>query len=86
VNSLPALATAKAGDILLFDQPKGGLGAIISLVRRSSYYHVAIFEGETFTIEAHQRGVVRRDLRTSRRTSPGSYPRAPTEARTRVAS
>ena len=59
-----ALATAKPGDILLFDQPKGGLGTIISLVTRSTYYHVAIFEGETFTIEARQRGVVRRDLRT----------------------
>ena len=37
---------------------------IISFVSRSTYYHVAIFEGETFTIEARQRGVVRRDLRT----------------------
>ena len=37
---------------------------IISFVTRSTYYHVAIFEGETFTIEARQRGVVRRDLRT----------------------
>jgi len=55
---------AKPGDILLFDQPKGGLGVIISFVTRSTYYHVAIFEGETFTIEARQRGVVRRDLRT----------------------
>jgi uncharacterized protein YycO len=63
-DSLSNLAAAKPGDILLFDQPKGGLGAIISLVTRSSYYHVAIFEGETFTIEARQRGVVRRDLRT----------------------
>ena len=59
-----ALGTARPGDILLFDQPKGGLGAIISLVTRSTYYHVAIFEGDTFTIEARQRGVVRRDLRT----------------------
>lgn len=58
------LAAAKPGDILLFDKPKGGLGAIISLVTRSTYYHVAIFEGDTFTIEARQRGVVRRDLRT----------------------
>jgi len=54
---------AKPGDILLFDQPKGGLGAIISVVTRSTYYHVAIFEDLTFTIEARQRGVVRRDLR-----------------------
>lgn len=59
-----ALATARPGDILLFDHPDGGLGALISLVTRSSYYHVAIFEGDTFTIEARQRGVVRRDLRT----------------------
>lgn len=58
------LSGAKPGDILLFDKPKGGLGAIISLVTRSTYYHVAIFEGDTFTIEARQRGVVRRDLRT----------------------
>jgi uncharacterized protein YycO len=33
-------------------------------VTRSPYYHVAIFEKDTFTIEARQRGVVRRDLRT----------------------
>ena len=37
---------------------------IISFVTRSTYYHVAIFERETYTIEARQRGVVRRDLRT----------------------
>ena len=55
---------AKPGDILLFDRPKGGLGVIISFVSRSTYYHVAIFEEKTFTIEARQRGVVRRDLRT----------------------
>jgi uncharacterized protein YycO len=50
--------------MLLFSQPKGGLGTIISFVTRSSYYHVAIFEGGTMTIEARQRGVVRRDLRS----------------------
>lgn len=59
-----ALAAARPGDILLFAQPKGGLGAIISLITRSTYYHVAIFDGGTFTIEARQRGVVRRDLQT----------------------
>jgi len=59
-----SLRGAAPGDILLFDQPKGGLGAIISLVTRSTYYHVAIFDHDTFTIEARQRGVVRRDLRT----------------------
>ena len=37
---------------------------IISFVTRSTYYHVAIFERDTFTIEARQRGVVRRDLRS----------------------
>ena len=63
-DSLARLATASPGDILLFSQPHGGLGAIISLVTRSTYYHVAIFEQETFTIEARQRGVVRRDLRS----------------------
>lgn len=50
--------------MLLFSHPRGGLGAIISLVTRSTYYHVAIFEGGTTTIEARQRGVVRRDLRS----------------------
>ena len=64
MDSLPKLAAARPGDILLFDQPKGGLGALISLVTRSTYYHVAIFERDTFTIEARQRGIVRRDLRT----------------------
>jgi uncharacterized protein YycO len=48
----------------LFDRPNGGLGVIISLVTRSPYYHVAIFEQGTHTIEARQRGVVRRDLRS----------------------
>ena len=58
------LAGAKPGDILLFSHPQGGLGAIISLVTRSTYYHVAVFEQDTFSIEARQRGVVRRDLRS----------------------
>lgn len=51
--------------MLLFSQPKGGLGVVITFVTRSPYYHVAIFEKETFTIEARQRGVVRRDLRSN---------------------
>lgn len=59
------LAAAKPGDILLFSQPKGGLGVVISFVTRSVYYHVAIFEQGTTTIEARQRGVVRRDLRST---------------------
>jgi uncharacterized protein YycO len=63
-ESFAQLATASPGDMLLFSQPKGGLGAIISFVTRSTYYHVALFEGDTFTIEARQRGVARRDLRT----------------------
>jgi uncharacterized protein YycO len=63
-ESFARLATASAGDILLFDRPSGGLGAIISLVTRSPYYHVAIFDQDTYTIEARQRGVVRRDLRS----------------------
>ena len=36
----------------------------ISLLTKSPYYHVAIFEHGTDTIEARQRGVVRRDLRS----------------------
>ncbi len=59
------LASASPGDILLFSQPNGGLGVIISFVTRSSYYHVAIFEGGITTVEARQRGVVRRDLRSA---------------------
>jgi uncharacterized protein YycO len=51
--------------MLLFSRPKGGLGTIISFVTRSTYYHIAIFEGGTTTIEARQRGVVRRDLRSN---------------------
>jgi hypothetical protein len=38
---------------------------LISLLTKSPYYHVAIFEKDTFTIEARQRGVVRRDLRSN---------------------
>ncbi len=63
--SMAQLASASPGDILLFSQPNGGLGAIISFVTRSSYYHVAIFEGGTTTVEARQRGDVRRDLRSA---------------------
>jgi len=37
---------------------------VISFLTRSPYYHVAIFEKGTDTIEARQRGVVRRDLRS----------------------
>jgi len=33
-------------------------------VTRSPYYHAALFDRDTFTIEARQRGVVRRDLRS----------------------
>jgi len=62
--SFAQLTSASPGDLLLFSQPKGGLGAIISFVTKSPYYHVAIFDKDTFTIEARQRGVVRRDLRS----------------------
>ena len=41
------------------------MGLIITLVTRSPYYHVAIFERDTFSVEARQRGVVRRDLRST---------------------
>jgi uncharacterized protein YycO len=58
------LRDARPGDILLFSQPHGGLGAVISVVTRSPYYHVALFEEGTTTVEARQRGVVRRDLRS----------------------
>jgi hypothetical protein len=64
VDPFEQLTHAKPGDILLFFRPQGGLGAIISLVTRSPYYHVAVFERDNFTIEARQRGVVRRDLRS----------------------
>jgi hypothetical protein len=40
------------------------MGVIITFLTRSPYYHVALFEKDTFTIEARQRGVVRRDLRS----------------------
>ena len=58
------LERASPGDILLFSRAQGGLGFFISLFTRSPYYHVALFEQDTFTIEARQRGVVRRDLRS----------------------
>jgi hypothetical protein len=45
-------------------RPQGGLGFFIGLLTRSPYYHVALFDSDTFTIEARQRGVVRRDLRS----------------------
>jgi uncharacterized protein YycO len=64
VDPFEQLKHARPGDILLFSRPQGGLGVIISLLTRSPYYHVAIFEEGTFTIEARQRGVVRRDLRS----------------------
>jgi uncharacterized protein YycO len=48
----------------LFSRPRGGFGVIISILTRSPYYHAALFDVDTFTIEARQRGVVRRDLRS----------------------
>jgi len=54
-DSLAQLEHASPGDIVLFSQPEGGLGPIISFVTRSTYYHVAIFERDTFTIEAPAR-------------------------------
>lgn len=63
-DSFASLAQAKPGDILLFSRPKGGIGVLISLITRSPHYHVALFEKDTHTIEARQRGVVRRDLRS----------------------
>lgn len=49
----------------------------ISLLTRSTYYHVAIFDRETFTIEARQRGVVRRDLRAKEGGHTWTVIRAP---------
>ncbi len=63
-RSLELLANAAPGDILLFFRPSAGLGLLISILTRSPFYHVALYDGELHTIEARQRGVVRRDLRS----------------------
>ena len=52
---------AQPGDILLFTHAKKW-NRLITWFTKSRFYHVAIFEGDTFVVEARPRGVVRRDL------------------------
>ena len=53
---------AQPGDLLLFTKARG-LNKLITWYSRSPWYHIAIYAGGTFVVEARPRGVVRRDLR-----------------------
>ena len=55
------LRDAEPGDILLFQRARG-LNRIITWFSRSRFYHVGLYAGETFVVEARPVGVVRRDL------------------------
>ena len=61
----------------MFSRPQGGLGFFITVLTRSPYYHVALFDTETFSVEARQRGVVRRDLRSKEGGHTWTVIRAP---------
>ncbi len=56
------LQGAKPGDILLFYRARG-INRIISAFSRSRYYHVGIYAGDFWIVEARPEGIVRRDLR-----------------------
>ncbi len=58
------LQHASAGDILLFQRARG-LNRIITWFSHSRFYHVGIYAGDTFVVEARPAGVVRRDLASS---------------------
>lgn len=53
---------AERGDLLLFTRAKG-LNRLITWFTHSRFYHVGIYEGDGWIIEARPRGVVRRNLR-----------------------
>jgi uncharacterized protein YycO len=53
---------AKRGDLLLFTRATG-LNKLITWFTESLYYHVGLYEGDGWIIEARPRGVVRRNLR-----------------------
>lgn len=54
--------TAQRGDLLLFRKARG-LNRLITWFTRSQFYHVGLYEGDGWIIEARPRGVVRRNLR-----------------------
>ncbi len=57
--------TMTAGDILLFYEPRGRI-SLVTLLTRSSCYHVAICVDAKYIIEAMPRGVIRTDIATKR--------------------
>lgn len=61
-NTQQQLRNAKPGDILLFYRANG-LSRLITWFSCSRFYHVDIYAGDTFVVEARICGVVQRDLR-----------------------
>ena len=61
MNILADIRNVAAGDILLFYRPRG-LGALVSLLTRSPYYHVALAIDSTRVVEALANGVVQSDI------------------------
>ncbi len=53
---------AQPGDLFLFTKARG-MNKLITWFSQSPWYHVAIYAGGPFVVEARPRGVVRRDLR-----------------------
>jgi len=53
---------AQRGDLLLFTRAVG-LNRLITWFTRSPFYHVGLYEGDGWIVEARPRGVVRRNLR-----------------------
>ena len=53
--------TAKRGDVLLFTNARGP-NRLITWFTHSRFYHVGLYEGDGWIVEARPRGVVRRNL------------------------
>lgn len=58
----PPPLSAKRGDLLLFTSATG-LNRLITWFTHSRFYHVGLYEGDDWIVEARPRGVVRRNLR-----------------------
>ncbi|HET6383879.1 MAG TPA: hypothetical protein VFJ58_10845 [Armatimonadota bacterium] len=73
---MPRVTRLFPGDIVLFARATG-LNRLITFVSRSPYYHVAIYAGDNYVIEARPKGVVSRNLKGSIGSHYGSVIPAP---------
>ena len=83
-NSSKAGLTASPGDIVIFYGPHNPLSAAISLLTRSTFYHVAIVAEHNDVIEATPKGVMRTSMDSKRNHKFVAIP-APSESAGRAA-